>query len=166
MFKNALSIVVLLIAIIFIFSCNVDPQEGNTRHDRIKYFFDNKERVSDLLRKSMENGDTIAYKEIHQFYYEDGREQEITYLSMMMANKYNYPAAYFDVYSELSHRAGGFPLLDLDKRTRNIALYYLALAKEKGFPVIEFEWNQAYGDEPIPSSNSFLIELTKLDSAK
>lgn len=153
----------LTLTLLFLNSCENTNDDGSLK-SQVNAFFADKTRVNEIRDNAINKGDSSSYYEIHRNYFFDGREQEMLYISMIMANKYNMPQAYFDVYSELSHRNGGYPLMDLDERTRTLALYYLALSKEKGYAVIEYEWNQAYGNKPIPSSNSFLLELIKLDS--
>lgn len=152
--------------LMFIYGCNPDQQEGNDIQSRKKEFFADKERVIELINKSINLGDTSAYKEVHHFNYIDGHEEDVMYISIIMANKYNYPEAYYDVYSELSHRNIGFSLLKLDERTRNLALYYLALSKEKGCLFDDYQWGQAYGNKPLPSSDSLLTALSKMDGVK
>ena len=49
-----------------------------------------------------------------------------------MANKYNYPTAYFNVYLGFWSMHGGKNLDSLDTTTRNIALEYLKKGAELG----------------------------------
>ncbi|WP_321439036.1 hypothetical protein [uncultured Bacteroides sp.] len=77
-------------------------------------------------------GDTIAYNELNIAYLEEEYEEEYLTYSLFMANKYNYPPAYFYVYHCLTsiyenHRTG-----KIDKETKSLALKYLSKGVELG----------------------------------
>lgn len=76
---------------------------------------------------AIEKGDTIAYIELSMEYMES-IHYDFLYTALIMANKYNYPEAYFDVYfclTDYSNKAENTELSGVDKKTRTLALEYL-----------------------------------------
>ncbi|WP_304200111.1 hypothetical protein [Flavobacterium alvei] len=87
----------------------------------------------ELYRKlAIEKGDTIAYKELELENYES---DSFLYVSLIMANKYNYPSAYYNVFHSLvkqSNKKELEALDDLDEITKKMAIDYLMMGAEKG----------------------------------
>ena len=85
-----------------------------------------KEELIPLVKQ----GDTAAYDELWRYFSCSRSLKELLPYSFLMANKYNYKRAYFDVfysfwslYSEMTY---SLSLLDsLDETTRTLALEYL-----------------------------------------
>ena len=75
----------------------------------------------------LENGDTVSYKNMMSMMKNDSIAQGTTsfYYSFLMATKYNYIPANFDVYT-----AHG--LDSLDKNTKHMALFFLRRGADKG----------------------------------
>ena len=87
----------------------------------------------ELLDSAIVNGDGRLYYNSaadYTLYY--GRDYDILYYSLIMANKYNYPPAYFNVYKGLTHSNTVQTLDDVDESTKNLALYYLTKGAEYG----------------------------------
>lgn len=84
---------------------------------------------SELEKLVIEKGDTTAYYELSINYLDYPSERFLPY-ALIMANKYNYPQAYFDVYDRLWY------LYDspdsLDNTSKEMALEYLRKAASKG----------------------------------
>ncbi len=91
--------------------------------------------MSELEYLVLEKGDTNAYEELDIAYldYEHGKFFKF---AKVMADKYDYTQAYYDVYLQTlksTHREG--TTLSLDSCTieeRNLAIKYLKMAEEKG----------------------------------
>lgn len=83
--------------------------------------------IKDLKKLVLANGDTIAYKELRIAYLNvNYYEEEFLLYSIIMADKYNYPKAYYYVYMCLTsifehHHYTG----KMDERTKELALKYL-----------------------------------------
>ena len=83
--------------------------------------------IKDLKISVITKGDTIAYKNLkieylNTEYYKD----EILFYSLMMANKYNYSQAYFDVYKSLTDiYEHDISVGSIDDKTKELALKYL-----------------------------------------
>src|SRR6218665_926534 len=164
MIKRMIYLNISAIAAILLCSCGQNGTEDSGLHSEVKTFFDNPKHVTELIDNAINKGNTDAFNEVHKFYYMDGRESELLNTSMVMANKYHYPTAYFDVYSELCG-GGGHTFEGLDERTKNLALCYLALSKENGYKLADNEASRI-GIKSLLSSSYYTAELTKLDSAK
>lgn len=90
--------------------------------------------VQELKHKALIEGDTIAYDEL-SLDYMDSPYEGFLYTALVMANKYEYPPAYIDVYyclTGLKNKRSNEELDDLDKSTRELALKYLIDGSEKG----------------------------------
>ena len=96
--------------------------------------------IKEILIPLVEQGDIDAYKQLY-IYFSTGQNgnstEEILPYALLMANKYNYDRAYFDVFNCLwalySERTSSLCLLDsLDETTRNLALEHLQKGAELG----------------------------------
>ena len=97
-----------------------------------------------LKEKVICSGDTSSYLELSTIYSDDANEGDMLAYSLIMANKYNYPDAYYDVFDILNSipKINGNTCLkkkyfdnefnSLDKETRNMAIKYFKLAIYKG----------------------------------
>ena len=91
-------------------------------------------QVNEFKKLALEKGDTIAYSELSN-YYMDISNEGLLYSALMMANKYHYSRAYYDVYetiTESSYKKEFTELDSLDSKTRSMALDYLIMGADKG----------------------------------
>jgi len=83
--------------------------------------------IKELKKLVLSKGDTIAYKELRIAYLNvDYYEEEFLLYSIIMADKYNFPKAYYYVYKCLTsifefHHYNG----KMDEKTKDLALKYL-----------------------------------------
>lgn len=77
-------------------------------------------------------GDTVAYNELDIAYLNEENEEEYLVYSLYMANKYNYPRAYFYVYYCLTSIYENRPTGKIDEETKEMALKYLRKGVELG----------------------------------
>ena len=85
-------------------------------------------QLNDYVRRVFEEGDTAAYKELWK--------EPVPFLlcSMVMANKYNYPEAYYRTYLFIiDPYTTGFDDIPIDIATFNFAYSYLKRGAELGF---------------------------------
>ncbi|KIA99617.1 hypothetical protein OA93_05595 [Flavobacterium sp. KMS] len=81
--------------------------------------------MDSLSKRVTEYGDTIAYFEIQSIYnIAEQKRTSALYYALIMANKYNYNQAYYDVYEILNST-------EIDNKTKEIANEYLKKYKEK-----------------------------------
>jgi len=80
--------------------------------------------INELKELVLLKGDTAAYNQLAIAYLTDEFNEEYLLYSMVMANKYKYPRAFYQVYSCLT---GVFEQrrLEIDKKTIAIAIKYL-----------------------------------------
>jgi hypothetical protein len=84
------------------------------------------------LKMSVRRGDTNAYNKLYIAYLT--HEENMLFWSLLMANKYDYTEAYFDVFCCLmnSYNCVEYKLDKMDDKSKKIALYYLRMAADKG----------------------------------
>lgn len=89
--------------------------------------------LEELKERVRRSGDAQAYEELSTAYMNEGIS-EILPCSLLMANKYNYPQAYYDVYESLvlMQSVGQNTIDSLDVKTLDMALEYLKLSSDKG----------------------------------
>ena len=80
--------------------------------------------IKTLKKLVKEKGDIDAYDELSLAELPEG---EFFLYALYMANKYNYPLAYYDVYYSLVEFCGE---KNVDENTLNLALYYLKKGAE------------------------------------
>ena len=113
--RNVYSFLICCIIILLLISCD----KAKTLETPIK----NEKLIIELLDKT-NKGDTLAYNEVFHYYYLESLPNKILSYSLYMANKYNYPKAYYNVYISLSKPRTGEQLGSLDNRTKCLAMFY------------------------------------------
>jgi len=119
--------ILLTIIIIGLMSCNENSKYNVTSINS------GTSSDKELSRSILQQGDSSAYYELSMQYLDYGYEHFLPY-SLIMANKYNYPQAYFDVYDCLLLLYGSEPkdICLLDSVTQKIAIEYLKKASSEG----------------------------------
>lgn len=116
--------ILMLITFISLISC-----KNNVKEDAISI---NSAMRSDneLEQLIIQKGDSSAYYELSMQYLDYGYERFLPF-ALIMANKYDYPQAYFDTYSCLWNICGSDGN-KLDSTTQKMAIEYLQKASLKG----------------------------------
>lgn len=85
----------------------------------------------ELRNRVVLNGDVEAYYDLKISYYDRDYSQEILFYSILMANKYDYDQAYYDVFLNLTniYYHNGWQIDDV---TAELAMNYLFKAAEIG----------------------------------
>ena len=93
---------------------------------------DSPKTISQLKQEILETGDTSAYYDltIQLMEYKFGDDELLPY-ALIMANKYNYTQAYFDVFDCLTAKYSS-DIGQIDSLTAQLAIKYLLIASEKG----------------------------------
>lgn len=112
-----------------------------------------------LIDKALNENDEFAYSEVRSHFFSEERLQDFCYYAIKMANKYNYPDAYYDVFVALTLTENK-PIDSLDNKTRCLALYYLLKAKELGSERGKYDIKNIFSDS-IPNSTYYLEEMSK-----
>ena len=122
--------ILISLSLLLAYSCNNLENE-----DKVRAMNDPSRPMIELESLVLEKGDTNAYYELDIAYldYEHG---EFFKFAKVMADKYDYTQAYFDVYSQtLKSTQREETTLSLDSCTleeRNLAIKYLKMAERKG----------------------------------
>lgn len=117
---------------IFLFiACNNKDKEVEVSGNSSKY------SDNELIQAIFTLGDTAAYNTLCMVYLDYGSEKFLPF-ALIMANKYDYPKAYFDVFSCLHDIYGDttkdlWILDNLDSTTQSFALNYLKKSSSKGY---------------------------------
>jgi len=85
----------------------------------------------ELKLRIIKEGDIDAYNELTLSFMAHTFEQECLPYSLIMANKYDYSNAYYDVYLYLTIYYYS-NIAEIDSKTADMAIEYLILAAEKG----------------------------------
>lgn len=87
--------------------------------------------VFSLQSNILSKGDTNSYNKLYVT-FRDNNTYSMLFWSMLMANKYDYPKAYEDVYYSIEESySPDSAIFKMDEKTRTFALHYLKLAAQK-----------------------------------
>ncbi|MEO6230422.1 MAG: hypothetical protein ABJB11_13705 [Ferruginibacter sp.] len=120
--------IICIIVILFVASCQ------NKKKVEVKSMNDLPYSLDSLKRKILNKGDTNSYHALRIIYL-DHPSENLLFWALIMANKFQYSQAYYDVYYTLlvsSKKINDSDINMLDDQTKNMALRYLNLAAQKG----------------------------------
>jgi len=108
---------------VLIFFISISCKSKKDRH--VEVITMNQTRpINELKELVLTKGDTVAYDELDIAFMNQKYREEYLLYSIIMADKYNYPRAYFQVYycltSAFEHHVG-----PIDIKTKDLALKYL-----------------------------------------
>lgn len=162
--KNVITLFTTILLILIFLSCN-NKKEKKQSVTGVSYFtklMNNEKERTRLWKAAIDSGDFRAYNKIAITYLMSDRKIDLYYYSLIMANKYHCPEAYYNMYIVLTHQAStaDMELLSNDKDTKNLALYYLFRASELGFTdakeIIELKFGKG---KSLANSSFFLKQL-------
>lgn len=114
----------------------------------------------DSLKKKIERGDTVAYKELREVYTLSNNHEELLTFAIRMAEDYHYNDAYFDAYLSLiagkSKKKQEFSI--------DLANYFLIRAYELGNKAAKENILYRFGDtalKNLPSSKEQWRSISK-----
>ncbi|MDO8999654.1 MAG: hypothetical protein Q7W45_07815 [Bacteroidota bacterium] len=153
--KNILFILVLFLII----SCDKTHKDESNNALIIKPTMDTSNY--NLIKNIVNKGDKEAYKSLFIDYSLEEKSEDLFFVSFLMANRYSYSDAYYDLYATLVHSNLGTDFDKLDEKTKCFALYFLLKAKEKGDEKALNEAHEIFKDKKIPSAKSYLLKLAE-----
>lgn len=112
-----------------------------------------------LIDKALNENDEFAYSEVRSHFFSEERLQGFCYYAIKMANKYDYPDAYYDVFRTLT-LTENVAIDSLDNKTKCLALYYLLKSRELGSEIGKYDIQSIFPDS-IPNSTYYLEEMSK-----
>ena len=105
----------------------------------------------------MQSGDISSYLHLQQFFVDRLRFEELLFCSLIMANKYNYRPAYFNVFMCLKFTDKNGEFEKLDDVTKSLAMYYLLRSYELGDSGAIYDIRSIIGEKSkIPKSAEYL----------
>ncbi len=123
---------VLIVTLLLFWNCSKNKQTSE-----VVSISGRSEEVKEKLRKLVFiDGDIKAYEELDIAYVDHPSGEFLPY-AFLMAHKYNYPKAYYDVFENLLKLDGcsiDYDLTCLDKETKSLALKYFKTAINTGDP--------------------------------
>jgi hypothetical protein len=130
---------------------------------QIRDFFKDSKKVFQLQENSLNNGDTLAYNQVFTNFVMDGRGYEILYISMIMANKWHYPKAFYDTYCILSTECLGSSISNCKNNNRDLAIYFLLKSNELGYYQSKGELQTIFQDaNQFPQSREYISKYSNL----
>lgn len=127
----------IIISLLFLqLSCKSKTQETKVEDATSEMKTMAIEKMNTFKNKILNIGDTIAYNEVLSEYFITNRSNDVLYYSILMANKYKYPKASFDVYLILTNGLTRESLnQNLDSITFNFAFEYLTKSSKQGYEI-------------------------------
>lgn len=120
-------IVIILAIIMVLLGCRLCSKPQTEKFSMNQPF-----QCEDVLKEAvLSEGNIDAYALLNVAYLDYNISEEFLLYAIIMAHKYNYPQAYFDVYNAL---IGVFwsDLTKIDTMTAEMAIKYLYTAAERG----------------------------------
>lgn len=157
-------ILLKMLLIIFLYiSCN-DKDKKKFVPEKSEYIeiMNNKKKINNLWIKSINEGNFDAYNEVSNIYFLQNKIVELYYYSFIMANKYNCPEAYYNLYKIINSDVtiDEINFNNKDHNSINTSYYYLLKSNELGYKNAAEEVKEVFGKgKKIPSSMDFLNKL-------
>ena len=145
-----------------ILSCN-NVSNKNDRIEKSSYIKSEIEH-NKLLALAINKGDFKAYNKVSNDFLLEERGTEIYYYSLIMANKYKCPEAYYHLFAILNDNVliNNTKQYSSDETTKNMALYYLLKSYELGYDESKYKITEIFGKKTVvPNSTFYLKELIK-----
>jgi hypothetical protein len=161
--KKVITLLGTVLLILIFLSCNNKKEKQQDKKEKQKNkkekqqfelelpsyikLLNNKTERTRLWEAAIDSGNFVAYNKIAFAYLMTYRFVDLYYYSLIMANKYQCPEAYLNMYLILTHTVStsDLTLFSNDNNTKNLALYYLLKAKELGLTSAEFGINEEFG---------------------
>jgi len=129
--------ILILVSFLIVLSCNKNKKTNETE----AFCFSpnsHSTQEEEWIKKILCYGDTLAYQTMFDYYSDDSHLDEFLGYSVIMANKYDYPQAYYDVFNILmmftnfEEYSDDFVFYCLDNKTQQMALTFFREAIYKG----------------------------------
>ncbi|HWZ13812.1 MAG TPA: hypothetical protein VNW95_01140 [Mucilaginibacter sp.] len=166
--KNVITLFTTILLVLIFLSCN-NKEGGKQKKEKeqivtgvpeyTKLVNNEKERTR-LWKAAIDSGDFRAYNKIAVAYFMSYRSIDLYYYSLIMANKYHCPEAYYNLHMVLTTQTstGDMVLLSKDKDTKSLALYYLFKASELGSIKAKDDIELEFGKGKSLANSSFFLK--------
>ena len=123
----------------------------------------NEKLLNKFLGEAINEGNIASYDKVSSIFFEDNRYSDFYFYAMLMANKYKYPRAYYDLYIIMSRKGvtiNDIQLYSNDNNTRKLANYFLLKSYELGLKEAFVDLKGIFGKN-IPLSKEYLCEIER-----
>lgn len=150
--KNILIIILTLL----MFNCNKQGVKSDNNNQSLVHQSD--KTLLELKSLVLEKGDINAYEDLSIAYLDEPYSEEFLIYALIMANKYDYPQAYFDVYDciVITYYSD---IEKIDDDTANFAISYLLKASTKGHKQAIDMVNEYSINDKKSNGKSLIIEI-------
>lgn len=164
------SFILLCLMLILLNSCNNDRKRQFVPEISVHAkLMANKKKVVELWKKAIDKGDFKAYNEVSNAYLLESQIYELYYYSLIMANKYQCPEAYYHLFVVMNDKVSidGLVLYSNDEMTKNMSFYYLLKASELGYAQAQYKIDEVFGKgKSVPNSSYFIKQLVIHENSK
>lgn len=122
--------ILIIVSVLVFMSCDMKSNKTNS-NEVVRSMNQPTVSESELKKAVLYDGDKSAYDELSISYLDHSFQEEFLFYAIIMANKYDYPQAYFDVYFYLTQTFSS-DINNMDESSANLAIEYLLRAHEKG----------------------------------
>lgn len=122
--------ILIIVSVLVFMSCDMKSNKTNS-NEVVRSMNQPTVSESELKKAVLYEGDTGAYYELSISYLDHSFQEEFLFYAIIMANKYAYPQACFDVYFYLTQTFSS-DINNMDENSANLAIEYLLKAHEKG----------------------------------
>ncbi len=140
----------LIVCTLFISTCN-----NSKKNENETISINERNKDADELEKEIKNKGSIeAYQDFSVAYIDDNQFGDFIAMAKIMANKYHYLPAYYDVFISIYNKQGmsvgidtsinDFSLEHLNKMDRDTALWYLVKGANNGEKQSKFVLGKYY----------------------
>ena len=149
------SIIIILLVTI---SCNKKDEIVETviATNYESFLYNNKSYMDSLRKVVVQEGKIEDFENLYNICVHSVNTREEVYYTKIMAEKYNYPMAYYYLYISSRYQNS--------KNMDKLAVYYLLKAYEGNCEEAKYGIGEIFKDKPIPKSEEYLCiqDTTKL----
>lgn len=146
----------IILLSVLLMSCNNSEKKSNRAFEQSMN--QPSKSLSELKSLVLNKGDVKAYDELIAAYLDESNSEEFLLYAIIMANKFNYPQAYFDVYSCLVNVFYS-DITKIDENTAALAITYLEKAAKKGHEQAQEMVKEFSINSKIPDKRKLVIEM-------
>jgi len=153
--------IIYLIVLALFYSCNKSKNQeiNKVENDSLRVVntvsiyndeIKDSQKIEKLIEAIKSEGDTLAFIELQDIYFNSGKRKEFLYYSLYMSNAYNYKEAYFSNYMILKTDF----INEKNKLNNMYANFYLLKAYELGYKYSINSVKNRFNDS-IPKSDEY-----------
>ncbi|TAF33901.1 MAG: hypothetical protein EAZ57_04165 [Cytophagales bacterium] len=151
-------ILIIIFTLFQLVACNQKTQKDSKSFDRS---INEPTRSMSLLKGLvLRKGDKDAYYELQMAYLDLTYPEEFLLYAMTMANKYDFPEAYFDVYNCIVS-INRLDIKSIDQKSASLAVEYLLIASKKNHEQAQEIVNKYSVNNEVADKRALIIQINK-----